>query len=855
MKTNNKYFFILAMFLSLSCGVYAAVLWVGPTDANAVNGDWFDGANWNSGACPTSLDDAEMKLTDPNAVPILIDNGGTVVAEAKYLTIAGNATPAGYGKLEIAAGSSLNLLGRLYVAKDGANAYGDITCAGNITVADQIWMPQKGTANVILTGDAVVRGTTQSSYFGAYGLGYLNLTADGNAHFLIRDAKFDGSAPDPNNYNNIVFAGNSVWTVDGSATATTSPMTPGNGRACYFNKTGVLTIKDNATWNFNARLNSNKAWQNTYNFQDNCTVNATGTHFNFANDIVNIEGGTIDFQSNYGLCLYDGSVLNQSGGVVQSSNGKSLEVNTPSIYNFSGGILKANLDDRTVGGFHMTGGTFASQIAYRAFTQVGGIVAPGVDAIGVVDFRNNYTIDPNSTSPSIAIQLAGTGAGQYDKVLVSGIASIDGTLDVSFLSGFESTIAIGDSFEIIKAGTVTGMFTNVVDDILVVSHGGTDYEFLVINTGTAVMLTRGTNFPPAAEAGATLMIFDPNTTGTLVGSYVDDGRPAGVTPTIQWSVVSQPAGSTVTFSAPTSLTTDITVDTLGAYTVQLLVNDSEFDGTDTVSVIYSDATPIVGPVIAHYTFDQADQFDDSSSNNLALVPGGDASITTDSAVGDGALRLAGTGFATRTLAQSLPYNDELTVSYWYKEDPAQPASPWSGIIGDGYDISASGPDYGFIVLRPDSGRFKWQVKGIDPGTLEYNTPADGPAFADNKWHQIVCTFSTIQNVTNVYVDGLLRDTNALVGGTLVKPENALILIGNAKGDSGLFKGWIDEVKILTYEVDAATVADDYTSVTGDYNFDGVVDLNDVAEIGSGWQSTYDMVDLQNIAANWLDGKL
>jgi hypothetical protein len=345
------------------------------------------------------------------------------------------------------------------------------------------------------------------------------------------------------------------------------------------------------------------------------------------------------------------------------------------------------------------------------------------------------------------------------------------------------------------------------DDPNIVTH-----EYLVTILETKVLLTRGSNLKPAVDAGDNLMLFQAaGNQGTLTGSYTDDSRPAGATYTYQWSVLSQPEDSQIDLSAPTALVTDVTVDTLGSYILELAVSDSNQVGTDTVTVIYSDAGAISGPVIAHYTFDQADQFTDSSGNGLDLIAGGDARISDDAAVGDGALRVTGTGYASRALVagQSLPITDAVSVSYWYKEDPANPADNWCGVIGDGVDA----PDaYSFIVLRPSATRFKWQVHAIEPYMLQYDVPADGPDIYDGQWHHVACTLQQSGPDANysIYVDGELRDTTPVTDGEIQAPAEPTIHIADAKGDGSMFKGWLDDVKILNLAMDAAQVAEEFS---------------------------------------------
>ena len=75
---------------------------------------------------------------------------------------------------------------------------------------------------------------------------------------------------------------------------------------------------------------------------------------------------------------------------------------------------------------------------------------------GTMAFGGDVSFGPFS---SLNIELAGTTPGaQYDRVTVAGDASVDGTLNVSLISGFKPTI--GSSFEIVAAPShLTGAFS------------------------------------------------------------------------------------------------------------------------------------------------------------------------------------------------------------------------------------------------------------------------------------------------------------------------------------------------------------------------------------------------------------
>ena len=101
------------------------------------------------------------------------------------------------------------------------------------------------------------------------------------------------------------------------------------------------------------------------------------------------------------------------------------------------------------------------------------------------------------------------------------------------------------------------------------------------------------NQPPTVNAG-------PDSTATaavpttLQGSFTDDGVSQPVT--VTWSVVTEPNPGDASIVNTSSLTSSVTFAGLGAYTLQLEVDDSEFSVTDTV--VFTVQSPSNQPPVA-----------------------------------------------------------------------------------------------------------------------------------------------------------------------------------------------------------------------------------------------------------------
>ena len=71
--------------------------------------------------------------------------------------------------------------------------------------------------------------------------------------------------------------------------------------------------------------------------------------------------------------------------------------------------------------------------------------------------HGNYLGGSAGAGGTLTIKLAGTAAGQFDQLTVGGVATIDGTLDVSLLGAYEP--ANGDVFPAMTYASLTGDFT------------------------------------------------------------------------------------------------------------------------------------------------------------------------------------------------------------------------------------------------------------------------------------------------------------------------------------------------------------------------------------------------------------
>ena len=163
-----------------------------------------------------------------------------------------------------------------------------------------------------------------------------------------------------------------------------------------------------------------------------------------------------------------GTVNVQNNGLVEI--GGELKVWAPGTVNLTGGTLEVQTLDLTENGstFNMTGGRLVAEIVNGDLTNAGGTLAPG-QSVGSTTIYGDY----DQQAGTLEIELGGLLAGtQFDQLVVSGAATLAGTLDVSLINGY--TLGATQEFEIFSAGTLNGTFAGLTEGALVGNFGGTD---------------------------------------------------------------------------------------------------------------------------------------------------------------------------------------------------------------------------------------------------------------------------------------------------------------------------------------------------------------------------------------------
>jgi hypothetical protein len=192
---------------------------------------------------------------------------------------------------------------------------------------------------------------------------------------------------------------------------------------------------------------------------------AVGGAVNFTNTTINggsfiASGGTINF--NAGSTVNGASISVSEAGAINASgatwNNVTLAVATKATVQNRGSLLVSGLTSLASGASisfpkaTLTGtGTISGSISNPQ-----GSLTPG-NPFGQLDISNSYIQGP---AGNLNIQIGGRPAGgNFADLLVGTTASLAGTLDVNFPTGFTPTL--GDTYTILTAANLTGTFSTV----------------------------------------------------------------------------------------------------------------------------------------------------------------------------------------------------------------------------------------------------------------------------------------------------------------------------------------------------------------------------------------------------------
>jgi hypothetical protein len=342
--------------------------------------------------------------------------------------------------LSTSQGSNLRMIGNV-----------TLSGSGSLTMLNKTSVWGK-TGSEILTNQSTIQGS------GNLGLGFMGLVNKGT--ILANQTTPLTIWPDSNGFNNMgklsvaqgstlditigPFLNFSGTTLTGGAYLVTGTL--------QFDNANIVTNAANITL---TGTSSQIIDQSSHNALASFATNASSGSFTLSGGQVFAAGAF----SNAGRTTISKGSTFTAGGSGYTQTGGTTRVDgtlaTSGLTSFRSGDLL----DLAAGPINIQGGSVFGTGNLSASVNSSGVVTPADSAAktGVLTITGAYTQNP---AGALDINIAGTTPGkQFDRLAVTGAASLSGTLNIGLLNGFVP--AVGSVFGILTASSVSGRFATV----------------------------------------------------------------------------------------------------------------------------------------------------------------------------------------------------------------------------------------------------------------------------------------------------------------------------------------------------------------------------------------------------------
>ncbi|MBI1926944.1 T9SS type A sorting domain-containing protein [Candidatus Poribacteria bacterium] len=424
-------------------------------DGGGSNSLWHDPLNWSTDAVPDSSDHITINVTSFIVAEFAVNNDGIIDVQSGEVRFYGGGTST--GTFNAAPGGLINFAGGTYTFNTGTTFTG--------TGSNQV------TGTVILNGTL----TSQNLALGGTMMGTGTITGT----FTWRSGTMSGPgaltipAGSTMNFGGALFGGAlDGYTLNNAGTVTlTTPYGLGlailvtNGAIFNNQPTGTFDVQGSGGANFEyTGVGTTPAFNNAGTFKSQAETFFAGIPFN--------NTGTVDVQN--GRLYFITGDYTQAAGTTRIRGGRLDATNT---INIQGGTLE--------------GGTILANVSNA------GQVNPAGTSPGSLYITGNYT---QTATGSLNVELEHP-LNAFDQLNISGIATLNGTLNISLINGFVPKI--GDSYQIITYGSRNGTFATVTGSGLFdVIYNPTNVTLVTVRTAGVTISETG-NSTDVTEDGAT----------------------------------------------------------------------------------------------------------------------------------------------------------------------------------------------------------------------------------------------------------------------------------------------------------------------------------------------------------------
>ncbi len=352
--------------------------------------------------------------TGATTIGMTFNNNGALNAQSGTLSLTADGDS--HGTFDAAAGATLNFSGAPMTLESNST----VTAAGTVSFS--------GNADVSVNGGYSASNTVISG-----------ATANFNSNVTLSNVTLSGGL---GGSGTVTVSGTLNWTGGGMAGGGTTVIASG----------ATVAVSGGNVKTFGPRTLNNSG-----------TMTASGGEVRGLNGAVfnNGASGLVDFQGD--LIFYNpfgGSVVFNNSGTVQKSGGTGattigMTFNNNGALNVQSGTINVTGSPFSNGANGVVQGSGTVDVSHTTFTT-DGTFSPG-NPLGNLLITGNL---PQSSNSVINIQIGGTNAGvNYDQLIVTGSATLNGALNVSLVNGFRPSGS--ETFEIIKYASHTGSFDNI----------------------------------------------------------------------------------------------------------------------------------------------------------------------------------------------------------------------------------------------------------------------------------------------------------------------------------------------------------------------------------------------------------
>ncbi|MGH9456052.1 MAG: beta strand repeat-containing protein, partial [Thermoanaerobaculia bacterium] len=478
----------------------------------------------------------------------LFNNGGSVSVIGGTLTLEAGTSP---GSFDAAAGAVLTFSGS-----------GIHTLSGTMTGAGTIAFSGI-TANI--TAAYTVAGLTRIT----------GGTANFNSAASLTDLDLTGGTL--GGTGNLDVSGNATWTggtIAGSGTVTFGP----GSTFALSGSTKILTGRTvrnegTATWSGTGWIfgSGGGILQNAGTFDASAEAAFTYSCCSSPPTFDNVAGGSF-IRSGTGTTSFQSGALFNNAGSVAVIGGTLAFAGSPFVQTAGTFTIGAGTAVTTTSTFDLQGGLLLGDgTIVGDVLNSGATVSPGASP-GVLTIDGDYA---QGSSGSLGVELSGTAAGEFDQLIITGTATLGGTLNVALVPPFYP--ADGDAFRIMTFGSVApspnDQFTTLNGPAL--NPGD---ALPVVYDPTFVDLVMNGNYAPAAVADSAGISED---TAAPIDVLANDTDNDGDSLTIVSNTA--PANGTALCSTTTCTYTP-NPDFFGSDSFTYTISDGFISSTATVSV-------------------------------------------------------------------------------------------------------------------------------------------------------------------------------------------------------------------------------------------------------------------------------